>query len=83
MSGCQNNLEEGFEFPILAGNANHSGIGTDLDGGFGQEQSPRDLNTISDLQNLVTIFENRGYSEKDIQNVLSGNWVRLLREVWG
>ncbi|MCA9055386.1 MAG: membrane dipeptidase, partial [Planctomycetaceae bacterium] len=27
----------------LAGNANHSGIGTDLDGGFGAEQSPSDM----------------------------------------
>ena len=31
----------------LAGNANHSGIGTDLDGGFGREQSPGDLDTIA------------------------------------
>ncbi|MYF18296.1 MAG: peptidase M19, partial [Gemmatimonadetes bacterium] len=55
---------------------------TDLDGGYGQEQSPRDLNTIADLQNLVPIFERRGYSEEDIQKVLSGNWVRLLKSVW-
>jgi len=66
----------------IAGNAHHSGIGTDLDGGFGQEQSPRDLNTIADLQNLVPVFERRGYSTEDIQNVLSGNWVRLLKDVW-
>lgn len=66
----------------LAGNAKHSGIGTDLDGGFGQEQSPRDLNTIADLQHMVPVFERRGYSTEDIQNVLSGNWVRLLKDVW-
>ena len=46
----------------LAGNANHAGIGSDLDGGFGQEQSPRDLNTIADLQNLLPIFERHGYA---------------------
>ncbi len=33
----------------LAGNALHSGIGTDLDGGFGREQCPSDLDTIADL----------------------------------
>ena len=43
---------------------------------------PRDLNTIADLQNLVPIFERRGYSPEDIQKVLSGNWVRLLKSVW-
>ena len=67
----------------LVGNANHSGIGSDLDGGFGQEQSPRDLNTIADLQQLPEIFKRRGYSETDIQNITSGNWVRLLKTVWG
>lgn len=66
----------------MAGNTNHSGIGTDLDGGFGQEQAPRDLNTIADLQSLPAIFERRGYSDADIQRILSGNWIRLLKEVW-
>jgi len=66
----------------LLGNARHSGIGSDLDGGFGQEQAPRDLNTIGDLQRLQGIFRRRGYSEEDIQNILSGNWIRLLRDTW-
>lgn len=66
----------------LVGNANHSGIGSDLDGGFGQEQSPRDLNTIADLQRIPDILETRGYSETDIANVMSGNWIRLLKDVW-
>ena len=34
----------------LAGNARHAALGTDLDGGFGREQSPHDLDTIADLQ---------------------------------
>ena len=66
----------------LAGNARHSGIGSDLDGGFGQEQSPRDLNTIADLQKLAGILDRRGDSEEDIRNVLSGNWIRFLKETW-
>lgn len=66
----------------LVGNANHSGIGSDLDGGFGQEQSPRDLNTIADLQRIPDILEKRGYSETDIGNIMSENWIRLLKEVW-
>ena len=34
----------------LAGDAKHACIGTDLDGGFGREQSPGDMDTIADLQ---------------------------------
>ena len=67
----------------LIGNARHSGIGTDLDGGFGAEQTPRDLNTIADLQRLRGIFERRGYPEKDVRGILSGNWIRFLKETWG
>ena len=62
--------------------SNHSGIGTDLDGGVGQEQSPRDLNTIADLKRLPEIMSNRGYSTDDIDTVLHGNWIRFLRECW-
>src|SRR5580765_7439210 len=36
----------------LAGNCRHSAIGTDLDGGYGNEQTPRDLNRFMDLQKL-------------------------------
>lgn len=66
----------------VLGNTRHSGIGTDLDGGFGQEQAPRDLNTIADLQNLQEIMLNRGYTEDDIRNILSGNWIRLFKQTW-
>ena len=66
----------------IAGSARHAGIGSDLDGGYGYEQSPRDLNTIADLQKLRGIFAHRGYPAGDIQNVLSGNWIRLLKATW-
>ena len=66
----------------LAGNALHSGIGTDLDGGYGQEQSPKDMNTIADIQGLVPIFERRGYSDSEIRGILSGNWIQFLKESW-
>src|SRR3954452_974338 len=36
----------------LAGNSKHAAIGTDLDGGYGREQSPGDLDTIADLQRI-------------------------------
>lgn len=66
----------------VAGNTNHIGIGTDLDGAFGKEQCPYDLETIADLQNLPSLFIKRGYSEQDIENILHGNWLRFLRKAW-
>jgi len=66
----------------LAGNALHIGIGSDLDGGYGREQSPYDLETIADLQNLPGLFKKRGYSDSDIENIMYGNWLRFLRNAW-
>ncbi|WP_031500202.1 dipeptidase [Bryobacter aggregatus] len=64
----------------IAGNANHVGIGTDLDGGYGKEQTPMDLDSIADLQTLQAPLAGRGYSVADIENIFSGNFLRFLRE---
>ena len=66
----------------LAGNSRHAGIGTDLDGGYGREQSPCDLDTIADLQKLAGLLADRGYSDNDIAAIMHGNWLRLLRQAW-
>ncbi len=66
----------------LAGNARHVALGTDLDGGFGREQSPCDLDTIVDLQRIPAMLEKRGFSQDDIAGVMHGNWCRFLRESW-
>lgn len=67
----------------LAGDSQHAGLGSDLDGGFGREQSPADLDTISDLQRIGDLLAERGYAEPDIAAILHGNWVNLLRRSWG
>jgi membrane dipeptidase len=66
----------------LAGNSQHAGIGSDLDGGFGREQSPSDLDTIEDLQRIAEILSKRGYRDHDIASIMHGNWLRLLRNAW-
>jgi membrane dipeptidase len=65
----------------VAGNANHVGIGSDLDGGYGTEQTPRDLDTIYDLQKVPGMLRDRGYAEADIEKIMHGNWLRLLDRV--
>jgi membrane dipeptidase len=66
----------------LAGNARHAAIGTDLDGGYGLEQSPGDLDTIADLARLPAMLHRRGYKECDIELIAHGNWVRFLTDAW-
>jgi membrane dipeptidase len=66
----------------LAGNARHAAIGTDLDGGYGREQSPLDLDTIADLQRLPDLLRGRGYAEEAVEGIMYGNWVRFFREAW-
>jgi membrane dipeptidase len=63
----------------LAGNSLHAGIGTDLDGEFSNEQNPSDIDTIADIQLLATLLSSRGYTEEDIRNITSDNFIRFLR----
>ncbi|MBT5017317.1 MAG: peptidase M19, partial [Planctomicrobium sp.] len=62
----------------LAGNTNHSGIGTDLDGGFGKEQCPGDLDTIADLTTIAEILDSRNYSTEDIEKIMSKNFIQFF-----
>jgi membrane dipeptidase len=66
----------------LAGNSLHVGIGSDLDGAFGKEQCPYDLETIEDLKKIPLLLTHRGYSNQDIENIMHGNWLRFLRNAW-
>ncbi len=66
----------------LAGNSLHVGIGTDLDGGFGKEQCPTDLDTIADLQKVPQLLLNKGYGQEDIENIMHKNYIRFLNKTW-
>jgi membrane dipeptidase len=62
----------------IAGNARHVGIGTDLDGGFGTEQTPMDLDSIADIARLQGLLEARGYAQADIDAIFHGNFLGFL-----
>ena len=66
----------------IAGNTNHIGIGSDLDGAFGKEQCPYDLETIADLQTIPALLTKRGYSIIDCDNIMHANWLRILKDAW-
>jgi membrane dipeptidase len=63
----------------LVGHARSVGLGSDLDGAFGNEQTPLDLDSIADLQKLPELLRARGFSETDISGIMSENFLRFLR----
>lgn len=66
----------------LAGNTDHVAIGSDLDGAFGKEQSPYDIETIADLQKIPALLKKRGYADESVDNIMHGNWLKFLRRAW-
>ena len=66
----------------LAGDALHAAIGSDLDGGYGREQSPHDLDTIADLQKVPNLLRTRGFKEADVEAIMHGNWLRFFQNAW-
>ncbi len=62
----------------LAGNTRHCGIGTDFDGGFGMEATPREIDTVSDLQKFGGALADAGFADADIRGIMGGNWLRVL-----
>ncbi|MBK5107642.1 MAG: membrane dipeptidase [Anaerolineales bacterium] len=64
----------------MAGDANHVGIGTDFDGGFGLQSVPGEIDTIADLQKLIPPLKKRGYTDNDTAAIMGENWLRQLKE---
>ena len=67
----------------MAGNSMHVAIGSDLDGAFGREQCPTDIETIADLQKIAVILKERGFKPADIENIMYANWLRIFRKSLG
>jgi membrane dipeptidase len=63
----------------IAGDTLHAAIGSDLDGGFGAESIPADLDTVADLQKIGAALKTMQLSDADVENILGENWLRLLR----
>jgi membrane dipeptidase len=64
----------------MSGNSKNVAIGSDLDGGFGKEQCPHDLDTIADLQKIPNLLRSRDFHEEDIKNIMFGNWTRFFKK---
>ena len=64
----------------IAGDAEHVGIGSDFDGGFGWESVPKEIDTVADLQKLAPLLSERGYTDVHIANILGQNFIRHLEK---
>jgi membrane dipeptidase len=58
----------------------HVGIGSDFDG---IPDVPRGLEDVSKMPALTAALLRMGYSEGDIQKIMGGNFLRVIREVVG
>ena len=58
----------------------HVGLGSDFDG---IPSVPSGLEDVSKMPNLTAALLKRGYSEKEIQKIMGGNFLRVIREVAG
>lgn len=65
----------------VTGSAQHVGIGSDFDGGFGAEAVPEGLDTTMELRRIGDLLAGRGYDLADIEAIMSGNFLRKLRAI--
>jgi membrane dipeptidase len=64
----------------LAGSVRHVAIGSDMDGGFGSEGLPRELDSVADLSLVGAALRGAGYSAADTAAIMGGNWLRMLEQ---
>jgi membrane dipeptidase len=62
----------------MAGNTRHTGLGSDLDGGFGSDQTPCELGTIAGVGRLCDLLRERGWRPEEIADFAHGNFLRIL-----
>ncbi len=68
---------------LAGGSLANVAIGTDMDGGFGAELTPTDVDTIADLQGFGPVLKNAGVSDSDVDGILHANALRFFRQAWG
>ncbi|HEY3416618.1 MAG TPA: membrane dipeptidase [Armatimonadota bacterium] len=59
----------------------HVGIGSDLDGGVGRDDIPRELDAVTDLPRIADTLAAAGYPDAHITAIMASNWLRVLRNV--
>jgi membrane dipeptidase len=63
----------------VIGDTDHTGLGSDFDG---VPAIAKGLEDVSKLPNLTKALVGRGYSDKEIEKILGGNFLRVIKRVW-
>ena len=62
----------------LAGDAQHVGLGTDMDGGLGRDEIPVEITTSGDLPRVADALAAGGFDDAAVVGTMGGNWVRYF-----
>ncbi|HEV2178283.1 MAG TPA: TonB family protein [Terriglobia bacterium] len=71
-------IADHIDHAVKIGGVDHVGLGSDFDG---IPDAPRGMEDCSKLPALVQELARRGYSEEDLEKILGGNLLRVMREV--
>lgn len=63
----------------LVGHCESIAIGTDLDGGYGTEQTPVEMDSIARITVLRGMLERRNYSGRDVDAIFAENALKFFR----
>lgn len=80
--GIGTDFTQGYEQPFFDWITHDKGNGRKLTD-FGPIINPEGLRRIGDFPNLTAAMERRGWPTSRIEKVMGGNWLQLLKDVWG
>jgi membrane dipeptidase len=63
----------------LTGSARHVALGSDMDGGLGREQIPREIETIADLRRIGDALSAAKFPDVDVHAIMGENWLRFFK----
>ena len=71
-------IADHIDHAVKVGGIDHVGLGSDFDG---IDSTPRGMEDVSKIPALVRELARRGYSEEDLEKILGGNVLRVMRQV--
>src|SRR2546426_6169279 len=71
-------IADHIDHAVKVGGVDHVGLGSDFDG---VDSIPRGMEDCSKIPNLLRELARRGYSESDLEKILGGNVLRVMRQV--
>jgi membrane dipeptidase len=71
-------IADHIDHAVKIGGIDHVGLGSDFDG---IDSPPRGMEDVSRIPDLVRELARRSYSEEDLEKILGGNVLRVMRQV--